>query len=677
MGRPEILAPAGSMEALIAAVRCGADAVYVGGTSYSARSSATNFDAQQLAQAAEICRLYGVKLHLAVNTLLTDTELPAFQRYLQTIGQYPDACIVQDLGAVRVIREILPDMPVHASTQMSIHSPAGAEMAMQLGCSRVVAAREMSKDDLAALCRMPVEVEAFVHGALCMSVSGQCSFSAIVGGRSANRGACAQACRLPWHTPKGKNPAALSLKDLSLVERVQELCEIGIDSFKIEGRMKRPEYVAAAVTALRMALDGEQPDMETLQAVFSRSGFTDGYFTGRKQNMFGFRRKEDVLAAGGVFDQLARLYAKPRTVERLDFSMCLTPEMPSCLTVHDSQGHSAAVYGDVPEVPQKSPLTQEVLQKSMQKLGGTIYTCGEVLLDNPQGLFLSSAQCNALRREAAESMDKLRIGLQLPPYVQRRVEQTMVELPSDRVEQPQGTYRIHVRTNGQLTAALGTGCIVCVPLQMAEQCDASPSIWLEAPRIIADETAYRTMLSVLRDRGFTELVCHNLADVQIGAELGMHLHGGFGLNVTNRLSALTLREQGLEDVCASIELRMQRIAELGQVLPVGAMVYGRLPMMLYRVCPIRSQEGCRKRDCFLTDRTGRQFPLLCSGHYQEMVNADILYLAGKPMPLDYFDLYFTDEVPSQVEAVLNAYRDGRGEAPKARTSGLYYKGGLQ
>ena len=673
----EILAPCGGEDSLPAALNSGADAVYLGVTAFSARRNAKNFDLDALSDAVRLCHISGVKVYVTLNTLVFDDELTGLAAAAAGIEKAgADGVIVQDLGAAQVIHKAAPSLRLHASTQMTVTSAAGAEFARKHGFSRVVLAREMSFEEIERVVKnVDIETEVFVHGALCVCVSGQCLMSAVYGGRSGNRGLCAQPCRLDL--TYGDRHSVLSLKDLSIIEHLPELDRIGVTSAKIEGRMKRPEYVATAVTALRMALDGEQPDMETLQAVFSRSGFTDGYFTGRKQDMFGFRRKEDVLAAGGVFDQLARLYAKPRTVERLDFSMCLTPEMPSCLTVQDSEGHSAAVYGDVPEVPQKSPLTQEVLQKSMQKLGGTIYTCGEVLLDNPQGLFLSSAQCNALRRMAAESMDKLRIGLQLPPYVQRRVEQTMVELPSDRVEQPQGTYRIHVRTNGQLTAALGTGCIVCVPLSMAEHCEGSPQLWLEAPRIIADETAYRTTLSVLRDRGFTELVCHNLADVQIGAELGMHLHGGFGLNVTNRLTALTLREQGLEDVCASIELRMQRIAELGQVLPVGAMVYGRLPMMLYRVCPIRSQEGCRKRDCFLTDRTGRQFPLLCSGHYQEMVNADMLWLAGKPMPLDYFDLYFTDEVPSQVEAVLNAYRDGRGEAPKARTSGLYYKGGLQ
>ena len=674
MRRPEILAPAGSMEALRAAVYCGADAVYLGGTSYSARASASNFDLDQLAEASDLCRLYGVKLHLAVNTLLTDTELPAFQAYLRQAGQYADACIVQDLGAVRLIREILPDMEIHASTQMSIHSPAGAMQAAALGCRRVVAAREMSESDLKQLCALPVEVEVFVHGALCMSVSGQCSFSALVGGRSANRGECAQACRLPWKTPGGKNPAALSLKDLSLVEHVRELCELGVDSLKIEGRMKRPEYVAAAVTALRMALDGEQPDMDTLQAVFSRSGFTDGYFTGRKEQMFGFRRKEDVLAGNQVLGSLAKLYEKPRTVESLNFQLCLTPDKPACLVAQDSHDRSVIVYGDVPERPQKSPLTEEIFAKSMQKLGGTVYTFREAGLENPDGLFLSSAQCNALRRSAVDAMDKLRIGWMQP--AQFRIREENVSLPALRTPAQEPVYRLHVRTKGQLEAALETGETVCISLKLAAECTPSESIFVEAPRIIADEKAYREQLAALREQGFSHLICHNLADIRIGGELGFMLHGGFGLNVTNRLTALTLKDMGLQDVCASIELRMPRIAELCNVLPAGAIVYGRLPMMLYRVCPIRSQEGCRKRDCFLTDRTGRKFPLLCSGAYQELVNSEILWLAGKDITAELQDFYFTDEPPVRIREVLRAYRTGHGDPPQGRTSGLYYKGGL-
>lgn len=448
MANPEILAPAGSMETLIAALRCGADAVYIGAKAYSARSSAVNFDLPELKQACELCHLYGAKLHLAVNTLLTDRELPEFQKFIRKTAESGiDACIVQDLGVLKIIKETIPEMPVHASTQMSIHNAEGALQAKALGCSRIVTAREMSLEDLKSVCALPVETEVFVHGALCMSVSGQCSFSAVAGGRSANRGQCAQACRLPWKTPSGKNPCALSLKDLSLAEHVQELKKIGVDSFKIEGRMKRPEYVASAVTALKMALEGHQPDMEMLQAVFSRSGFTDGYFTGIRKNMFGYRRKEDVLAGQKVFKEIQAGYQKERTVAELDFSVKLAQNQPSLLTVSDGNGHTVTVSGEIPETALKAPLTPETLRKSLQKLGDTVYSCRNVELQNPDGLILPASQCNALRRNAVEAMNTERIRNNTPVY---EMHPERYAIPSATVQHTPVRKRLHIRKLSQM-----------------------------------------------------------------------------------------------------------------------------------------------------------------------------------------------------------------------------------
>lgn len=674
MHQPEILAPAGSMESLLAALRCGADAVYVGGELYSARSSAQNFDLPALAEAARLCHLYGAKLHLAVNTLLTDGEAGAFLAYMEKAAQCGiDACIVQDLGVLQMLRSLLPDMPLHASTQMSIHTPEGALQAADLGCTRVVAAREMSRQELRALCRLPIEVEVFVHGALCMSVSGQCSFSALVGCRSANRGRCAQACRLPWRTPSGREPAALSLKDLSLVSHVQEMREMGVSSFKIEGRMKRPEYVAAAVIALRRALNGEKPDMETLRAVFSRSGFTDGYYTGQKKDMFGFRRREDVEAGKQVMQGLQGLYRKPRKVSEVCFSVLLRENEPAQLTAADGEGHRVTVLGEIPEKAVRAPLSQTVLEKSLSKLGDTVFSCGGVILDNAKGLTLSAAACNALRRLAVEALCSSRT--QRPPC---RIG-TVPELPAGEGIPHPPVLRWHVRTREQLTEAAGQGGIVCIPLQLAETCLPDVSIWLEAPRIIGDETAYKEWLFDLRERGFSHLLCHNIADIRIGGQLGFTLHGGLGLNCVSRRTAQALREMGVRDVTGSQELRMKGIIALGNTLPAGAFVYGRMPMMLFRVCPIRAQEGCRRNDCWLRDRTGQTFPLLCSKGYVEMCNAQRLWTADKIhllKDLSYRDLFLTGETPAEIAQVADAYKNGSAHVPKDRTNGLYWKGGL-
>ena len=674
---PEILAPAGSMEALIAALHCGADAVYVGGKQFSARSSAANFDTAELAQAAARCHLHGARLHLAVNTLTTDAEFPALEAFLrEAAGCGVDACIVQDLGVAALIREMLPEMPVHASTQMSIHTPGGALQAMRMGCTRVVAAREMSREALRELCALPVETEVFVHGALCMSVSGQCSFSAVVGGRSANRGACAQACRLPWKTPGGRNPAALSLRDLSLVQHIGELCAMGVDSFKIEGRMKRPEYVAAAVTALRQALAGETPDLSRLEAVFSRSGFTDGYFTGKRQHMFGQRRHEDVLASQEVLRPIAESCRTPRPVTALDFSLTLPADAPAVLTARDGEGTSVTVTGAVPEKAQRLPLTPEIARRSLHKLGGTVYAPGRVSVDNPDALTLSAAQCNALRREAVQAMDAGRIRLHTPQYTVCPVS----PVPDGRIPVGEPLVRAHVRTKEQLAAALTCADLVCIPAQLADGCTADARIQIEAPRILEPEEDWGRRLDALCGKGFTHLVCHNIADLYLGAQRGMSLHAGYGLNCVNSRSAAQLAGMGAADVTACIELHHRAMPCLRRVLPTGVFAYGRLPMMLLRLCPIRAQDGCRHSDCYLTDRTGRRFPLSCAGTYQEMLNSEVLWLSGRTalQGADIWDMYFYDESPDAVCGVIADYRAGtQTMCPPQHTTGLYIRGGLR
>ena len=678
MENPEILAPAGSMETLIAALRCGADAVYIGAKAYSARSSAVNFDLPELKQACELCHLYGAKLHLAVNTLLTDRELPEFQEFIRKTAESGiDACIVQDLGVLKIIKETIPEMPVHASTQMSIHNAEGALQAKALGCSRIVTAREMSLEDLKSVCALPVETEVFVHGALCMSVSGQCSFSAVAGGRSANRGQCAQACRLPWKTPSGKNPCALSLKDLSLAEHVQELKKIGVDSFKIEGRMKRPEYVASAVTALKMALEGHQPDMEMLQAVFSRSGFTDGYFTGIRKNMFGYRRKEDVLAGQKVFKEIQAGYQKERTVAELDFSVKLAQNQPSLLTVSDGNGHTVTVSGEIPETALKAPLTPETLRKSLQKLGDTVYSCRNVELQNPDGLILPASQCNALRRNAVEAMNTERIRNNTPVY---EMHPERYAIPSATVQHTPVRKRLHIRKLSQMQDISGE--ILCLPVSLALNCKPELSYYIEAPRIIRNEKKYIRKLQELYQKGFRHLICHNLADIRIGRDIGFVLHGGFGLNCTNRITAQSLAEQGLQDVMLSYELSAKSLNSLAECVSGGAFIYGRLPMMLFRVCPIKSQDGCHHRNCMMTDRTGRKFPLLCSQEYDyiEMLNSEILWIADKLQEfsaLAYQDFYFTEESPEQIRQILHDYKAKFRTVPEKRTNGLYFKGGLR
>jgi putative protease len=307
----EILAPAGSMESLVAALRSGANAVYIGGKSFSARSSASNFENEEIAEAAKLCHLYGAKLYLAVNTVITDNEAASFCKFIADTAKIGiDAYIVQDTGCALLIKKIVPDAALHASTQMTVHTLNGAEFLKRLGFTRVVPARELSMAELSKIAESGLEIEAFVHGALCMSVSGQCYMSALIGSRSANRGGCAQACRLPFSACGNKDYCALSLKDLSLLSHTDELEKAGVCSLKIEGRMKRPEYVASAVQAVNDALNGKTPDMNMLRSIFSRDGFTDGYFTAKMQNMFGTRQKSDITSGKDILPVIRQTYNK-------------------------------------------------------------------------------------------------------------------------------------------------------------------------------------------------------------------------------------------------------------------------------------------------------------------------------------------------------------------------------
>ena len=299
----ELLAPAGSMEALRAAVCNGADAVYLGADTFNARINARNFSAADLQEAVVYCHVRGVKVHLTLNTLVLDREMPRAAELIRLAASCGvDAFIVQDLGVVSLCRQLAPDVPIHASTQMSIHSLEGVMEAAALGCSRVVLARELPAEEIAHICKKsPVEIEVFVHGALCMCYSGQCYLSSVIGRRSGNRGQCAQPCRLPYGYGRFESTRyPLSLKDNCLAGELDELRRMGVASIKIEGRMKRPEYVAIVTRAYRTVLNGGKltpSDLQELETAFSRQGFTDGYFRGQtSSDMFGRRQEGEDTA---------------------------------------------------------------------------------------------------------------------------------------------------------------------------------------------------------------------------------------------------------------------------------------------------------------------------------------------------------------------------------------------
>lgn len=702
MNLPEILAPAGSPEALTAAIRGGADAVYLGAVSFNARRNAHNFDAAALCEAAALCHSRGVKLYLTLNILIRQDEIPDAVRLAEQACQLGlDALIIQDVGLAARIRAAAPEMPLHASTQLSCHTPAGVRELRDMGFSRVVLAREMSRDEIAACAGQGVELEVFVHGALCMSVSGQCYLSAVLGGRSGNRGLCAQPCRLPFTAVRSKadsDERALSLRDLSLYEFVGDMAEIGVSSLKIEGRMKRPEYVAAASRCFSMARDAlfspgqkgaDSELLSDLQSVFSRSGFTNGYYTARRDSsMFGARTYEDVTAAAPVLKRLARLYDKevPRVPVSLTFTM-KTGE-PASLTARDREGNAVTVTGDMPERAVRLPLDGSRAKAQLEKTGGTPFIASAVC-DIEDGLTLPLSAVNALRRQTLDRMEDLRGRAVAVPFEPGN------SLPEPDVEglhvlKNRGKMRIaarfsDVRQIPQDSIIDGVDLIIVpldTPAELLYELSKRHELCVEIPRgLFGAERRTARLLSRAAGAGIGAALCGNIGAIPLAREAGLSSVAGFGMNITNRhaLDALALRGVSAAVLSQELSLSQTRFAK-GSPLPCGIIAYGRQPLMLMRNCPGSNAYGaksCREHGgCGLTDRRGVRFPLVCAGGCFDLLNSVPLWLADRLdelPPLDFLLLHFTDETPEQAARIISAYRNG-GEPPEEFTRGLYKRG---
>lgn len=644
----EILAPAGSQESLVAAVRSGATAVYLGGQAFSARANAHNFDRPALKAAVEYCHARGVKVHLAVNTVLLEPELAQALEFLEYACSLPvDAVIVQDLGLLSLARRCAPGLPLHASTQMSIHTSAGARLLAELGVARVVLARELSFPEIEEIAASTsVELEHFVHGALCMSVSGQCYFSAALGTRSGNRGSCAQPCRLPF-AAQGGTGHDLSLKDLSLISRIDELAKAGVSSCKIEGRMKRPEYVAAACSACGIAAQGEQIPEELsagLRTVFSRTGFTEGYPDGKLgREMFGVRRKEDVTAAtNAVLSELRHLYQQERQSVGVRFALEIRAGQPVCLTASDAQGRQASAQGPVAETARSRPVEEGRCREQLQKTGGTPFFPEEIACSIDAGLSIPVSALNQLRRQVLDSLLEQRKSLPAIPFVREEV------LPSSQTARPESpVWRAHfaqVRSPEEIPEQASCCERIYVPLATEPEVlqalrKRGLPLGVEIPRgMFGIERQVQKQLECAAELGVREVWAGTLGAVATARELGLTVHGGFSLNVANTASLELLEQLGLADTELSPELSLRQVRGLAGRLPRGILVYGRLPLMLCRNCPAANAPGgCRgcslrggSRLPQLTDRKGICFPIRCAGSCSEVLNSVPLSLSDRP-----------------------------------------------
>lgn len=675
MKRPEILAPAGSMETLISALRTGADAAYIGGKKFSARNNAVNFSDNELSDAVRLCHIYGAKLYLAVNTIIADDEIQDFCDYIRfTAKTGIDGYIVQDLGSCDIIKKAVPDAVLHASTQMSVHTAVGVHLLKEMGFARVVPARELSADTLKKICNEDIETEVFVHGALCMSVSGQCYMSAVMGSRSANRGRCGQACRLPFSAQGISEYNSLSLKDLSLIEHTTELTEIGVDSLKIEGRMKRPEYVASAVNELKKALDGGIPDKNILMEIFSRNGFTDGYFTQDRSRMFGIRDKGNIVSAKQIFPKIHELYRSERAVHEVNFHAEIKLDKPVYIKAF-CDGTSAEVQGECPDTARNFPTDFNSLEKQLSKLGDTVFFYGSLTADIDNGLFVPAKKINELRRNVIEKLSELVTRKNTPQYtITNYIPLKSAVINSETVEKI--PVRTFCRTIEQALSASELSEYLVIPEKIITENLLSKipaeKIIVSPPKFILNEEKVISRLAELKKFGVNHLLCYTLDSFAIGKNLDFRLHGNFTLNVFNSFSAEYLHNIGLEDCIFSIEATLSQFKQIRTEMPVGAVIYGRLPLMLTRNCPIDNEIGCKRCKGYIIDRTSRKLPVACSKDYVEILNSDILYMADRIN--EFSNISFTavllhDENAEQTKSAVS------GVKPSGNiTRGLYYRG---
>lgn len=679
--KAEVLSPVGSWEMLTAAVRSGADAVFFGAKDFSARRNAENFTIDEIREVVEYCHTRAVKAYLTLNILIKDTELEkAFDLAKSAYNYGIDGIIIQDLGLAKILKENLPNLTLHASTQMSVHSPSALPVLKSLGFKRVVVAREMSFENLKEFCaaakQYDIEVEAFVHGALCMCLSGQCLLSAVLGSRSGNRGLCAGPCRLPFKV-KGGTGYDLSLKDLSLIEYLNELKNIGVCSFKIEGRMRRPEYVAAATTACRKALDNGAVEVEIskmLSDVFSRSGFTDGYYTNNLgKNMFGIRTKDDVNLSAAIIPKIHEFYRNERQSVGVNVEFCAKESTPVSLKISDGE-NEICVTGEIPALAQNKAANRESVLKNLNKFGGTPYFARDIKIDLADGLFLRAGDINELRRSAVEKLNVLR-------------SKTIVEIsnknfvfqgaPTQRKTKPQ--IYVRVENENQIPTDLSGVSALIYSLELShENLPQNIKIIVDIPRAIVSEEQIKQKLKNFKSNGVNVALCGNLAAVQIAKELGFEIIADTGLNIFNSFSCETAQTLGISSVVLSSETLIEDAQKINSGVPKGIVSYGKIPLMIFKNCPIKNGKNCNECDKngVLTDRLNVEFPVRCRMGYSEMLNSLPIWLADKQNLLNTFDfqiLYFTKETKEEVCEVIAAYK--KGLPPEIKyTRGLYFRG---
>ncbi len=670
---PELLCPVGSPFALDAAIEGGADALYLGGSAFNARMNAANFDTAQLRDAVTTAHAYGVKVYLTMNTLLYDRERTDYLRAAETAANLGvDALIVADLGGAAALRGALPSLPLHASTQMSAHNADAGHRLAELGFSRMVVARELSREALSRIvARSPIEVEAFVHGALCVCHSGQCLFSSLVGGRSGNRGECAQPCRLPYRAADGgKESYPLSLKDLSLAAHVPTLIDMGLASLKIEGRMKSPAYVLTVTRIWRHLLDerraATEEEMQALADAFSRGGFTDGYFTRRMgHGMLGVRSAQDKAQS----ERTAASVGKITRTRPLDLSLTVRQGEPMCATA-TAGGKQVTVYGEPPQAAKTAPTTRELLLRQLSKLGGTPFALREASFTLEEGVMVPVSALNELRRAAVSALlAEERTAYKLIPQPLPTPTQSRADVLGERTARFARIDQLTDRALREMDICyLPLHLLVLSPAVIERAREMGKMLGVLLPEVISEceLPTIERMLDTVHALGVRRAMLGNLGHLHLARERGMVIDGDFRWNITNSHSAALLHDMGVSTLLLSPEMTLPQIRDVKGA--VRTIVYGRIPLMILEKCATHELYSCKACDAgraLLVDRRGTQFPLGRAYDHRTLIyNSAPTYMADKQDALEKYRVggqhfLFTIETPAEVDGILSAYAQGR------------------
>ncbi len=678
----ELLAPAGSKDALIAAVQSGADAVYIGGSKFSARGSAKNFDEANMREMIDYCHIRGVCVHVAANTLIKDNETKSFLEYIGTLNDMGvDAVIIQDIGMARCIHKLYPDLPIHASTQMTCASSKTAKKLEEMGFSRIVLARELSWSEIEKIKKsVNIEIEVFVHGAICMSYSGQCLMSSMIGGRSGNRGLCAQPCRLSYKfLQNGKNVNSgylLSPKDMCLIEYLEKLQDIGVDSLKIEGRLKRAEYVSAVVGVYKKCIDEKRKatsdEYRELTDAFNRSGFTDGYFINKQgKDMMTYENPSNV--SQNVFSNEVKNRCRNDIELRkvpVKIEACLYKSKPLVIEIMDFDGNSVEVTGKaLSEIANNKPLSKERLAEQLSKLGQTPFEASDIDVHIDDGIIIPIGEINGLRREAVEELMKKRAIKK-----DRRKFECSLNVENNTISKP--ILSAKVRNVIHAKACINGGIRrIYAPYEVIRELPGDIQ-WVQIMPSIEKEG--RNSVDIISKC----VMINSLGQLEDNQK---KYYADYRLNVFNSQSLKAF--ENLSCVTLSPELTINEIKDIKKPVETELIVYGRIPLMTYENCPVKAHLKCDGQKVYneLVDRKNESFPLICGvGCFCELLNSKPIFMADKisdllDMDISSLRLDFTVEDEEECKKIIDAYQmalDGKEVKPLKEntfTRGHFYR----